>query len=49
MGEKGEKRTVRLAEVSDKSQFVKPKLRWEDKIKTDLKATGRTRLICCRQ
>ena len=36
MEEKGKERTVRSAEVSDKRQFEKPKLRWEDKIKTDL-------------
>jgi len=35
MGEKGEEHTIRLAEVSDKRRFEKPKLRWDDKIKTD--------------
>jgi hypothetical protein len=35
MGEKGEEHKVRLAKVSDKRRFEKPKLRWEDKIKKD--------------
>jgi len=43
MGEKGEEDTIRLAAVSDKGQFEKPKLRWEEKFKMDLKATGRSK------
>jgi hypothetical protein len=49
MREKGEEHMARLEEVSNNRQFEKPTLRWEDKIKTDIKEIGTTRLICCRQ
>jgi hypothetical protein len=35
MVEKGEEPMFRLAEVIEKRQFEKPKLRWKDKMKTD--------------